>query len=121
MKEESAVTFPDLTKSNGRSQAMANKQELVTFLESRVFDPILRASAHDYKQADQDKLANVKRRTESERERFHKYPSAGDLVENYKRDLHSDAAKKVNRELDALKLPTLPSVRDEFLKLAGDS
>ena len=61
-----------------------------------------------------------KGRTRSEKERFRQYRSAKELIENYKRDLHSEAAKRVNRELEALKLPTLPSVKEEFLKVAGE-
>jgi hypothetical protein len=99
---------------------MASKQDLLHFLDRRVFNPILHASADDYSNADQKKLKDVQDRTQSEKERFHKYASAADIVENYKRDLHSSTAKRVNSELEHLKLPTLPSVEDEFLKEAGE-
>jgi hypothetical protein len=46
--------------------------------------------------------------------------SASEILENYKRDLHSSTAKRVNTELEHPKLPTLPSVKDEFLKHAGE-
>ena len=99
---------------------MANKQDLLAFLDRRVFDPILHASANTYSEADQKKLKDVQDRTRSEKERFRTYGSAHEVIENYKRDLHSRTAKRVNSELEHLKLPTLPSVEDEFLKKAGE-
>ncbi|HYZ84031.1 MAG TPA: hypothetical protein VE621_06495 [Bryobacteraceae bacterium] len=99
---------------------MATKQELLHFLDQRVFNPILQASPDRYSGADQNKLKDVQDRTRSEKDRFHHYANASEIVENYKRDLHSSTAKRVNSELEQLKLPTLPSVKDEFLKLASD-
>lgn len=99
---------------------MANKQELLHFLDQHVFDPILKASRGGHKGTDERKLKDVQDRTRSERERFHHYSSAREIVDNYKSDLHSKTAERVNRELEALKLPTLPSVKHDFLKLAGD-
>jgi len=99
---------------------MANKQELINFLNKRVFDPILNASPSDYSDADQKKLKDVQDRTRSEKDRFHHYSSASEVIDNYKSDLHSSTAKRVNRELEQLKLPTLPSVKDEFLEVAGE-
>ena len=99
---------------------MANKQELVHFLDRHVFDPILHASPDKYSEADQRKLKDVQDRTRSEKDRFHHYRSAKEVLDNYKSDLHSATAKRVNAELEKLKLPTLPSVEDDFLKLAHD-
>ncbi len=99
---------------------MANRQGLLHFLDQHVFDPILRASAHGYSESDQQKLKDVQDRTQSEKKRFRGYSSAREIAENYKRDLHSPTAKRVNGELETLKLPTLPSVEDEFLKFAGE-
>jgi hypothetical protein len=65
-------------------------------------------------------LKDVQDRTKSEQQRFHGYKSAREVIDNYKSDLHSSTAKRVNRELEKLKLPTLPSVKDQSLKLAGD-
>lgn len=100
---------------------MANKEDLLRFLDEHVFDPILNASPDKYSEADRKRLQDAQDRTKSEKERFRHYRNAGDVVENFKRDLHSEAAKRVNAELEHLKLPTLSSVRDEFLKRAGDS
>jgi hypothetical protein len=98
---------------------MANKQELLHFLDQHVFNPILKA-AKPHDGANQGKLQDVQDRTRSERERFHHYASAREVVDNYKSDLYSKTAQRVNRELEALGLPTLPSVKDEFLKLAAE-
>ncbi len=100
---------------------MANKTDLLKFLDHRVFDPILKAKSDHYSEADRKKLQDVQDRTKSEKDRFHHYGSAHDIVENYKRDLHSPTAKRVNSELERLKLPTLPSVERDFLQLAGES
>jgi hypothetical protein len=99
---------------------MANKAELLKYLDQHVFDPILKASADKYSGADKRKLEDVQERTRSEKERFHHYSSAKEITDNYKSDLHSSTAKRVNSELDKLKLPTLPSVKQEFLRIAGD-
>jgi hypothetical protein len=99
---------------------MASKQQLTDFLNSKVFDPILHASPDKYSEADQKKLKDVQDRTKSEKDRFHHYSNAQEVIDNYKSDLHSSTAKRVNSELEKLNLPTLPSVKDEFLKLAGD-
>ncbi len=100
---------------------MANKQELLHFLDRNVFNPILHASPDKYSGAEKKKLEDVQRKTRSEQDRFRAYGSAAEIVENFKRDLHSSAAKPVDKELEQLKLPTLPSVREEFLKVAGES
>jgi hypothetical protein len=47
---------------------MANKQELLHFLDQHVFNPILHASADKYSESDRKKLKDVQDRTK-ERER----------------------------------------------------
>src|SRR5690349_21641189 len=100
---------------------MANKAELIRFLDSRVFNPILRAKKEDYRESDEKALADVQGSTKSEKERFHGYRSAQEVRDNFMSDLHSETAKRINKELRRLKLPRLPDVKDEFLQLAdGD-
>jgi hypothetical protein len=99
---------------------MANKQQLLHFLDQHVFNPILKASPEGKSEGQQRKLKDVQDKTRSEQERFRHYPNAREIVANYKSDLHSKTAHRVNQELDALHLSTLPSVKEEFLKLAGD-
>jgi Mg2+ and Co2+ transporter CorA len=99
---------------------LANRAELLNFLNHRVFDPILKAKPDDYDEADRKKLQDVQDRTKSEKERFHHYRSAKEIMDNYKSDLHSSTAKRVNSELEKLKLPTLPSVKEDFLHIAEE-
>ncbi len=99
---------------------MANKAELLKFLDRHVFDSILKARPDKYSDAEQKKLQDVQDRTKSEKDRFHHYSSAKEIIDNYKSDLHSSTGKRVNSELEKLKLPTLPSVEKEFLRVAGD-
>lgn len=99
---------------------MADKEQLLRYLEHHVFDPILHASPGKYSQADQKRLRDAQDRTRTEKERFRNYKDAKEVIENFKRDVHSTAAKRVNAELEHLKLPTLPSVKDDFLKHAED-
>jgi hypothetical protein len=102
-----------------KEDEMADAQrQLAHFLEEKAFRPVLEADASKFPENKRDQLRDMQSRTEKEIERFRAYKSADDVVANFKRDLHSHAAKKVHGELQALGLPTLPDVRDEFEKLA---
>ena len=96
---------------------MANKQQLVHFLDQHVFNPILHAKPSSAQ--DQADLEDVQRRTKAEQERYHDYPSAEKVVEMYKSDLHSAQAHEVNAKLERLGLPRLAEVREDFERLAG--
>ena len=96
------------------------KRKLVGFLEERAFRPVLRADPGKYAENQREKLKYVQRRTETEIERFHNYGSASEVVTNFRRDLNSEPAKKVHRDLSDLGLPTLNDVRLEFEKLADE-
>lgn len=94
------------------------RKELLKFLNQKVFDPILRALPEDYKSEDlKGKLSNVKRRTESEKHLFHEFQTAEEVKKNYLADLDFRTAKKIDHELDELKLPSLTKVKEEFLRL----
>lgn len=99
---------------------MANKTQLLDFLDKHIFHRILNASEHDLGTRQREELQDIKKRTESEKARFHGYDSAEKIVEMYKDDLHSEKAKPVNARLQDLGLPRLVDVKDEFLKLAGE-
>lgn len=98
---------------------MASREELVRFLDTRVFDRILKASPDSYQKDKRDDLKYVQDRTRSERERYHNYGSAEEVVRMYKDDLHSENAKSVNNKLQELGLPRLADVRDEFERKAA--
>ena len=94
------------------------KEKLVEFLDRKAFDPVLNARPDRYPDNQKPKLEHVQRSTRSEKERFHHYGSAKEVVDMFKDDLNSEPAKKVHRELRDLGLPTLNDVRDEFEQLA---
>jgi hypothetical protein len=94
------------------------REELLKFLNQKVFDPILRALPEDYKSEDlKKKLDDVKKRTESEKHIFHELQTAEQVKKNYLADLDFRTARKTDYELDELKLPSLTKVKDEFLRL----
>ena len=94
------------------------REELLKFLNQKVFDPILRALPEDYESEDlKKKLSNVKRHTESEKHLFHEFQTAEEVKKNYLANMDFRTAKKIDHELDELKLPSLPKVKDEFLGL----
>jgi len=95
------------------------RQKLVTFLDQKAFRPVLEADHSAYPDSQRRKLADVQRRTETEIARFQNYGSAQEVMTNFRRDLHSDAAEKVHRVLKELGLPTVNDVRPEFEKLAS--
>lgn len=99
---------------------MANKQELLDFLDKHVFHRILHASERDLGTKQLEDLQDLKKRTLDEMGRFHGYNSAEKVVQMYKDDLTSAAAVPVNARLQDLGLPRLVDVREEFLKLAGE-
>jgi hypothetical protein len=100
--------------------AESAKDKLVRFLDQRAFAPVLKAKAERYSDNDKRKLEDVQQRTRTEMDRFHHYGSAEDVVVNFKRDLDSEPAKKVHRELESLGLPTIVAIKDEFLNLARE-
>ncbi len=98
--------------------AKDKREELVEFLDRKVFDPVLSTSSDKFEGKQKDMFQDVKRSTESEKRRFHEsYRSAEEVRSNYLSDLDSKAAKKKDAELSALGLPKLPDFKNEFLGL----
>jgi hypothetical protein len=94
------------------------REQLVHFLDEKVFDPVLKATESRYDESQKRKLSDVKRSTESEKRRFHDtYRTAKAVKSNYLSDLNSEIAKRKNKELEELGLPRMYQVREEFLKL----
>jgi hypothetical protein len=108
------------TESLKETQRMASKAELLSFLDKRIFHPILDAKEDRYGTRQREDLQDLKRRTEAEKARFHGYDSAERVVTMYKDDIESETARPVNARLKDLGLPRLADVKDEFLKLAGE-
>jgi len=99
---------------------MANKADLLSLLDKRVFHPILNAKEDRYSTRQREDLQDLKRRTEEEKARFHGYDSAERVVAMYRSDLTAEASRPVNARLQDLGLPRLVDVKDDFLKLAGE-
>jgi hypothetical protein len=76
-----------------------SKEQLVQFLDERVFDPILDASTDRYHGSERDELKYVQDRTRAEKQRYHGYETAEKVVQMFRDDLRSEAAKKVNAKL----------------------
>ncbi len=97
------------------------REQLVRFLDEKAFDPILRKSEDEFSGEKKEKFQDVKKSTESEKQRFHNdYRTAKDVKDNYLSDLHSSTAKKKNNELEDLGLPRLPEFREEFMRMCDD-
>lgn len=97
-----------------------DKEQLVSLLDRKVFDPVLKANPDDYSsQSDKDKLADLQQSTRSEKERYHdEYKTAKEVHDRYHDDLSSDPGKKFQRESNRLNLPSLPDVEHEFDQLS---
>lgn len=96
------------------------KEKLVDFLDKKAFRPILEAAPDRYEVGERDMLAHVQKATRREQERYHKeYRSAEEVRQRFREDLDSEPARRVNRELEHLGLPTLPSIEPEFERLCG--
>ncbi len=96
------------------------REKLLELIDKKAFDPILAASADDHtSEADRKKLSDVQKTTRSTQQRYHSsYRTAEDVYSNFRDDLSSDAAQKVDHELRALNLPTLKDIKPEVEKLA---
>ena len=97
------------------------RKELLSFLNQRVFDPILRALPENYKGEDlKGKLSNVKRRAESEKHLFHEFQTADEIKRKYLAALDFRTAKRIDHELDELKLPSLTKAKEDFLSIGEE-
>jgi hypothetical protein len=98
------------------------REKLLDLVDGKAFDPVLKASPSTYSsERDKDRLRDVQDTTRNTQRSFHeKYKSAQAVYENFLDDLHSEAAKKVHRELRDLNLPTLDDNKDEFEQMANE-
>jgi hypothetical protein len=94
------------------------RKELLNFIDKNAFDAVLKASPDKYSEKDRGRLEDIQRKTENEKKQFHdEYKTAEEVKKNYLSDVRSKAAAKVNKELEHLKLPTLPEQKEEFMEL----
>lgn len=96
------------------------KEKLVDYLIHNAFDPVLKAKPDGRSAADKEKLQHVQDATRAEIERYRRYGSASEVVTNFKRDLNSQAARKIHAQLEELGLPTINEFREAFERKARD-
>lgn len=96
------------------------REKLLALLDKKAFNPVLKASPGDYKsESDRQKLAGVQRTTRNTQQSYHeKYATARDVLDNFRADLNSRAAKKTHSSLKELGLPTVNDIKGEFEGLA---
>jgi len=98
--------------------AKDNRQQLVDFINKKLFDPILKAKPDKLKEEDKKILEDIQRKTEDEKRKFNEvYTTAKEVKENYLDNVRSKPAAKLNDQLEKFKLPTMPQHKDEFLEL----
>lgn len=96
-----------------------SKNDLAEFVIREALEPVMHAKASGRSEAEKKKLEHVQKATRAEIERYRHYGSAQEVVTNFHRDLDSEPAKKVHRELESLHLPTLNDIREDFDRLAA--
>jgi hypothetical protein len=94
------------------------RQELVTLLESRVFDPVLASPSKGFSESDQRVLEQLKRKTEFQKHRYRTYANGAQIRQAFEDDLHSQAGRKIHAALERLGLPSLGAIREEFFEVA---
>lgn len=117
---ESLGRLPAIRSGVENKMTADKKGELLWLVTSKAFDPVMRAKPDGRLQSETDRLEHVQQATRAEIERYRGYKSAEALVTNFKRDLHSAAAKKIHAELRRLGLPTIEDIKDEFEQKARE-
>lgn len=76
------------------------------------------ASPEKYEGRDQEQLKDIQRKTVNEKKQFEKdYTSASQVKSGFLSNVRSEHAKNVTHTLQRLGLPTLPSVKEDSVKL----
>ncbi len=100
------------------------REELLKFLDEKLFDPVLHATASGYKSEDlKKKLHEVKKYVEKEKHRFHdqsRYPAVSDIKKDVVFALGSKTGRKMDHDLGELDLPSMSDIKDGFLKLCDE-
>lgn len=100
------------------STAKDKRKKLLDFIDKKAFDVILKTSPDKFNGKDKEKFEEILKKTENEKNKFHEsYKTAKEVKENFLANTHSKPAQKLNKELEHLKLPTLPEIKDEFEEL----
>jgi hypothetical protein len=94
------------------------KNQLVDFLNRKVFEPILGTGPDEYSSpSDKQKLDRVQRAARFEQRRYESERSAEEVRNHFLRELPTEAALSVEADLRHLGLPALSEIKEEFLSL----
>ena len=95
------------------------REQLLRFLDDRVFRPALAAQPLAYGIADERRLLkSVQKRVHESRTRYvADYPSAGDVKANFVQDLHSKPGQALASDMWQLKLARFEDVSPAFFAL----
>jgi hypothetical protein len=98
---------------------LSAREQLLRFLDERVFQPALAAQPLSYGAVDDRKLLKtVQRRVHESRVRyFAEYASAGEVKANFVQDLHSKPGQALASDMWQLKLTRFEDVQPAFLAL----
>jgi hypothetical protein len=95
------------------------REQLLRFLDNRVFQPALSAQPLAYASADDRKLLkSVQKRVHESKVRYlADYASASDVKANFVQDLNSKLGQALASDMWILKLPRFEDARSDFLTL----
>jgi len=90
------------------------REQLLDFLEERLFRPVLDRSPADYtSEGDRERLERVQRIVRDELNRYRGLQTVDEIVREYRTDVELEPAD-VHRDLHRLGLRALPDLRDAF-------
>jgi hypothetical protein len=94
------------------------REQLLRFLDDRVFQPTLTAQPLAYPTDDRKLLKSVQKRVHDSRTRYlADYPSAVDIKANFTQDLSSKPGQALAADMWMLHLPRFEDIRADFLTL----
>ena len=95
------------------------REQLIRFLDERVFQPTLVTQPLDYSSpGDRKLLKSVQKRVHESRIRYlADYPSANDIKVNFVQDLNSKHGQALASDMYVLKLTAFEDVRTDFIAL----
>src|SRR5438045_4734650 len=99
--------------------AQSNREQLLRFLDEKIFQPALTASPLSYTSADDRKLLkSVQRRVQESRTRYlADYTAAADIKVNFVQDLNSKAGQALATDMWLLKLVRFEDIQAAFVSL----
>lgn len=93
------------------------RAQLLAFLDEHAFGPVLKTSPDRVDR--REEFEDAQCHTERTRRRFHACPSAAAICERFIAEVHGSSARRVDRELDRLGLPTLGRLQRAFEELCA--